>query len=39
MSTKNQITPLRPLPVDPQTKEEMKEIVQRIGNLIKEKHT
>lgn len=39
MNTKNQITPLIPNPVDEKTKTEMKQIVQRIVNLIKEKHT
>lgn len=39
MSTKNQITLLRTLPVDTATKTEMKQIVGRIAMLVKEKHT
>lgn len=39
MNTKNQITLFVPKTVDEKTKTEMKQIVQRIVNLIKEKHT
>ncbi len=39
MNTKNQITEIRPKPVDEDTKTEMKEIVKRIAELIKEKHS
>lgn len=39
MNTKNQITLFVPKTVDENTKTEMKQIVQRIVNLIKEKHT
>ncbi len=39
MNTKNQITELSPKPVDETTKIQMKEIVRRIAELIKEKHT
>lgn len=39
MNTKNQIIQIRPKPVDETTKTEMKQIVQRIVELIKEKHS
>jgi hypothetical protein len=39
MNTKNQITQLTPKPVNEDTKTEMKEIVKRIAELIKEKHS